>query len=278
MIPSVLEIQGPLIAAVPLVFDSPHSGTSYPPDFDCVLAKEQLRFAEDTHVQDLFGHAGEIGAPLLHALFPRSYIDPNRSEWDLDPEIIDGKWPSALSPSSKALLGIGLIWSEVRSKGSIYDRKLSVAEVQNRIENYWRPYHQALGAIIEATHEKFGFVLHVNLHSMRSRGIDTDPDGPFERPDFVVGDRNHTSCSVVLTEQIVGALKDLGYTVAVNFPYSGQVLISRFSAPAANKHSVQIEVNRSLYMDEQTREKHGGYQVLRNNMNCFIENLAGLVG
>ena len=277
LIPTVLEIQGPLTAQRSLVFDSPHSGTIYPLDFDHVLTKKELRFAEDTHVQDLFGHAGEIGIPLLHALFPRSYIDPNRWEWDLDPEMLEGNWPSALEPSSKAQIGIGLIWREVRSRGSIYNRKLSVDEVQNRIEKYWRPYHQTLESLIEVAYENFGYVLHVNLHSMRNQGVISDPDGVVERPDFVIGDRNHTSCSPELTEQIASLLKDQGYRVSVNLPYSGQVLVSKFSDLASKKYSVMIEVNRRLYMDELTREKHSGYQEFRNCMSRFIENLAQLV-
>lgn len=277
LIPSVLEIKGPISAQIPLVFDSPHSGTDYPQDFEYVLAKEQLRFAEDTHVHDLFEHAGNFGAPFLHALFPRSYIDPNRSELDFDPVIIDGQWPVPLEPSSKARLGIGLVWTEVRSMGLIYDRKLTVDEVRNRIEKYWRPYHQSLEKLVATTYDKFGSVLHVNLHSMRNQGVASDPDGEVERCDFVIGDLHHRSCNPDITEHVVRMIKELGYTVALNFPYSGQLLVSRYSDPGNNKHSIQIEINRRLYMNEMTRKKHKGYRDFKNSLNVFIDNLAQFV-
>lgn len=273
----VLEVLGPQEAKVPLIFDSPHSGTKYPTDFNFQLPKENLRFAEDTHVQEIFEHASEVGAQLLHALFPRSYIDPNRSIKDIDPEMLEGTWPFEVETSEKARIGIGLIWNHVRSKGAIYERKLSVDEVQYRIDHYWKPYHQSLQNQIESTYEKFGFLLHVNLHSMRNKSLSSDPDRGAERPDVVLGNQNNLTCSESLTKQVANLLENLGYEVAVNFPYSGQILISKYSDASINKNSIQIEINRRLYMNENTREKHSGFPLLKNNMKKFIDQLVELI-
>jgi len=259
---------------LPLVCDSPHSGTDYPDDFASCLPMARLRGGEDTHVDALWQAAPRHGATLIAAQFPRSYIDPNRELADLDPELLAEPWPEPLAPGEKTRLGYGLIWRQIGKGLPIYDRKLSLAEVQARIANCWKPYHAALNQAVEQAHARFGAVWHLNLHSM--------PNNAFERlglvrsdalADFVLGDRDGTTCEPALLDVIEARLRAHGYTVARNDPYKGVALIGRIGRPAERRHSLQIEVRRPLYMDEATRERNAGFERLQA---CLGDTLAAV--
>ncbi len=112
-VPGVFSLHGAMTQSLPLVFDSPHSGTDYPADFNHAADPALLRNAEDTHVGDLWAGAVEAGAVLLEAHFPRSYVDANRAADDMDPAQIDGDYPGPLNPTVKSQLGIGLCWTRV---------------------------------------------------------------------------------------------------------------------------------------------------------------------
>lgn len=243
----------------PVVFDSPHSGSIYPEDFDHILDPMLLRQAEDAHIEELFAPVTSLGAPLLHALFPRSYIDPNRSDLDLDVTMIDGDWDGPVQPSSKTLnRGAGLIWRRMRGEGEMYDRPLTIFEVRHRIETCWRPYHEALASLIDAAHARHGVCYHIDCHSMPAMGDANSEDGPVARPDFIIGDRDGTTCEPALTTLIADHLRGEGYDVAINDPYKGVELVRRYADPSAGRHSVQLEINRKLFMDEATLAKTPG--------------------
>ena len=247
-----------------LVFDSPHSGSIYPDDFGHSIDRMILRRSEDAHVEELFSGVTDHGATLLHALFPRSYIDPNRNEDDIDVTMLDAEWPHAINPTSKTLeRGVGLIWKDMKALGPIYDRKLSVAEVSQRIVEYWRPYHAALADLIDAAHASHGCVLHIDCHSMASMGDRTTEDGAVPRPDFVVSDREGTTCAPRILKCVVNYLRNCGFTVSINDPYKGFELVRRHGRPAEGRHSLQIEVNRGLYMDEVTLSKKPNFVIMQ---------------
>ena len=169
-LPGVLTMLGPTGPVRPLLLDSPHSGTDYPPDFDAAVDRDTLLDAVDTAVDDLFGAGPELGAALLKAHFPRTYIDPNRAVDDLDARILDGCWPGPLSPTEKTRRGNGLIRRTIGDDDrALYSRRLGVAEVQERIRRYHAPYHRALGEAQDRLMERFGAVYHLNCHSMGSR-------------------------------------------------------------------------------------------------------------
>lgn len=264
----------PTGAIVPLVFDSPHSGVTYPDDFRPAAPFAVLRTAEDTWVDELYAAAPGLGATMLAAEFPRSYIDVNRDLGDLDPLLLDGHWPGKLNPGEKTRLGIGLIRRLARPGISVYDRKLSVSEIKARIDTYYRPYHDELAAILDARHKQFGAVFHVDCHSMASKGSDMTPDGAVQRADFVIGDRDGTSCSRDVTEIVVATLRSHGYDVRINDPYKGVEILRRHGRPSEARHSLQIEINRNLYMDEVTREKSAGFARLQAQIGGLIRALA----
>lgn len=254
------RILPPAIDGVPLVFDSPHSGSIYPADFVHAIDRMTLRRSEDAHVDELFSGVTAHGGTLLHALFPRSYIDPNRNADDIDVGMIDGGWPHPVNPTSKTLQrGVGLIWKDMKAFGPIYDRPLTRADVATRIAGYWQPYHDALAALLDRAHAAHGHVVHIDCHSMASMGDRTTEDGEVRRPDFVVSDREGTTCHPSLLDRVVEYLRDLGYSVSVNDPYKGFELVRRHGRPGDGRHSLQIEINRALYMEEATLAKHPGF-------------------
>ncbi len=271
------RVHAPLAAAIPLVLDSPHSGESYPPDFEHAPPRTEVRRAEDTHVARLYGSAPRHGATLLEALFPRAYIDPNRSLADIDPELIAGTWPSPIVASRKTVQGIGLVWRVARNGAPMYARKLAVDEVQRRIERCYRPYHAALESELDAAHRAFGAVWHVNCHSMPAVG-DANADDPGRaRPDFVLGDRDGTTCGPDFTAAVAAIVRGFGYDVAVNDPYKGVEIVRRHGRPAERRHSLQIELNRRLYMDEDTLAPNSGYAQLERDLDRLVASLAALV-
>lgn len=259
------------VRPAPVVFDSPHSGYAYPADFDHVVPRDLLRRAEDAFVDDLYESAPESGAGFLKALFPRAYIDPNRHEDEIDAAMLAEPWPRPLHVTEKAEMGLGLVRRLIKGRVDIYDRSLSVAEIMARIERYHRPYHAELEAMLDARAGRFGAVWHVNCHSMRTTGRHQGKSIP--RDDFVLGDREGASCDPAFTEFVAACLRDLGYSVQINHPFKGAELVARFGRPLAGRHSLQIEVNRGLYMDEDRIEKHDGFIGLKADIDRLIERV-----
>lgn len=266
--------------ALPLVCDSPHSGTMYPADFGYTIPFERLRAGEDTDVHVLWESLPSVGATLLAAEFPRAYIDANRDADDIDPNMLDAPWPGPLSPGEKTRLGIGLIWRDAGQgvRTPIYSRKLSVAEVQHRIATYHAPYHAAMRQAIEAAYAQHGAVWHLNLHSMPANayeglGIQTDK----KLADFVLGDRDGTTAAPEFTDTVAQALRSRGFSVAINDPFKGVALISRLGRPAENRHSLQIELHRGLYLDEATCERNAGFDALQAALAGVAQDIAAYV-
>lgn len=258
----------PLTAEVPLLCDSPHSGMSYPSDFNVVLPMMQLRQGEDTFVDELWKALPQYGATLLGANFPRTYIDPNRDEDDIDVELLcpDQAWPTPLNPTEKTRIGYGLIWRRVRGE-PIYNRCLTVEEIQKRISTYYQPYHHALQQAAEDLYKRYGGLWHLNLHSMPADAYVGLGLPEKELADFVLGDKDGTTCSEEFIHIIEKYLLEEGYSVARNDPYKGVALIQRMGQPERNRHSLQIEIKRPLYMNEKTFEKNANFFTLQKSLS-----------
>ena len=261
-----------------LVLDSPHSGTQYPADFLFSCDALALRRAEDTHVDKLYDFAPSLGIHWVEAYFPRSYLDANRNTTEIDETLLDAPWPGAIETDaiamSKIRLGKGLIWRSTDDGLPIYSRRLSVAEVQARVVNCWQPYHAAIQSAIDAAHAQHGFSVHINCHSMPSIASSNATDFPGEaHADFVVGDRDGTTANPALSKLVCDHLRSQGYSVAYNHPYKGVELVRRYSNPAAQRHSIQLEINRKLYMDEETLDITPGFAALKANLRSLVEQL-----
>jgi N-formylglutamate deformylase len=262
----------------PLVLDSPHSGTAYPADFGYSCELPMLRSAEDTHVEKLYSFAPALGAAWVEAHFPRSYLDANRNTTEIDTTLLDGAWPHEVETDpvimSKVRLGKGLIWRHTDEGVAIYDRLLSASDVQRRITDCWQPYHAAVQQAIEAAHERHGYSIHINCHSMPAVSAAHSTDFPgLVHADFVVGTRDDTSASAAVGKLVVDTLRETGLTVEYNHPYKGVELVRRYGDPANNRHSVQIEINRRLYMNEQTFELNDRFEWLKARLHLLMTTL-----
>jgi N-formylglutamate deformylase len=263
----------------PVVLDSPHSGTHYPEDFGYVCDLAVLRRAEDTHVEKLYSFAPAMGCAWVEAHFPRSYLDANRNTTEIDFDMLADHWPHAGASNdpavlSKLRLGKGLIWRITDDGVPLYGRRLSVAEVEDRIARCWQPYHTAVGRAIDAAHARHGYSIHINCHSMPEIASSHATDFPgLAHADFVLGNRDHTTASAALVQLMKAQLIGMGYSVEVNHPYKGVELVRRYGNPAAHRHSVQVEINRKLYMHESTLETHAGFGALQANLKLMVQQL-----
>ncbi|CAN7670740.1 N-formylglutamate amidohydrolase [Variovorax paradoxus] len=263
----------------PLVLDSPHSGTVYPEDFRPACDVATLRRAEDTHVEKLYAFAPEMGAAWIEAHFPRSYLDANRDTTELDTALLDGPWTGPLSADPRVLakvrLGKGLVWKLTDEGLPIYDRLLTVDEVRARIDNCWRPYHAAVAEAIDAAHARHGYSIHINCHSMPAVAGSHATDFPgLVHADFVIGDRDGSTADPALSQRICAHLRARGYSVDYNHPYKGVELVRRHGRPAEHRHSIQVEVNRKLYMDEATLAlDEAGAARLRQDLQSMVAML-----
>ena len=272
MNPEVLIIHGPRPAARPLVLDSPHSGFRMPADFGSIRSAAELRDGEDCFIDELWLPAAARGVPLLAAQFPRTYLDPNRHAGDIDLDLLAEPWPLPHVPSGKARIGKALIWRTLDDGRPLYDRHLGVAEVQRRIAQYHRPYHQALQALLDDARARFGAVWHINCHSMNAvSGVMGEGGAGIPRADVVLGDRDGTSCAPEFTAFVRELLSGCGYEVKVNDPFKGVELVRAYANPAAGRHSLQLEVNKRLYMDGATLQKHAGFETLQGHLMQLVD-------
>lgn len=267
----------PEAAPVALVLDSPHSGMAWPADFAPRAPLAAILSTWDAWVEELWGDAPALGATLVHARFPRAYVDVNRSLQDLDPALLDGPWPDALAPSDYSRRGMGLIRRDALPGVPMYDAPLPAAAVAARIRDCYAPYRAALGSALARAADARGRVWHLDLHSMKSRGNAMNVDAGAVRPDVVVSDRHGTSAAPACTAWVAGWFRGQGLRVQVNDPYTGGDLVRSLGAPGQGKHSVQVELNRALYMDEARFERAAGFAPLRAMLRGLVGDLAAAI-
>src|SRR5205814_1192877 len=205
--------------------------------------------------------------------FPRAYIDPNRHRSDIDPELLADAWTEPIAPSRKTELGIGLVWRLAHGGVPMYARKLAAAEVRRRITDFYDPYHARVSAALDRRHAAFGAVWHINCHSMPAVGDVMSEDPGRARADFVLGDRDGSTCAPEFTAFVARTLTGLGYDVAINDPYKAVELVRMHGRPAERRHSLQVEINRRLYMDESTLARHSGFATLQSNLERLLHSL-----
>ncbi len=267
----------PRTTALPIVLDSPHSGAVWPETHAPTAPREALLTTWDAYVDELWADAPDHGATLLAARFPRAYVDANRAEDDIDPALLDGPWPHRLATSDYSRRGMGLIRSLALPDVPMYRSRLPVSEVQRRIDCYYRPYRNKLRALLDAPHAAHGIVWHINCHSMKSRGNRMNLDAGRSRPDIVVSDREGTTADPAFTDWVARWFSTHGLRTQVNDPYRGGDLVATFGRPALGRHSIQIEINRALYLDEAAFTRGAGFASLRRTLDTFAANLAEFV-
>lgn len=267
------EILEPDRLQAPIVLASPHSGNRYPQDLMemTTLSRTALRRSEDCYVDELFAPARAAGIPLIKANFPRAYVDLNREPYELDQEMFSDSLPSFTNTSSpRVAAGLGTIARIVANQKEIYARKLTWAQAQARIDQLYKPYHLALRRLVNVARDQFGYCILIDCHSMPSAGLPHGKNPIGEPVDIVLGDRNGLSCAPTVTEETEKAFESMGYSVMRNNPYAGGFTTQHYGDPLNGIHTLQIELSRALYVDENTMSRKPGFATLKSDLEQFL--------
>lgn len=271
--PEVFYRFDPTVPPVPVVVDVSRSGRLYPIDFRSPVPFSALHDNVSMYVEQIWQDAPRYGATMLQALFPNTYIDANRHELDIDPELIDGDWPVPLEPTvSKS--GLGLLKTLSRYGEKLQERKLTVAEVTARLDRYYRPYHRELAAIIDRQRSAHGFFYQLTCHCMSAVGAPTHADAGKERMDFCLGNLRGASSSADFIEFIAAVIRAQGYSCSVNTPYTGGELNRRYGTPDGTAESVMIEINKKRFMDVSSFKKNEGFDAIQGVARAVLQAVA----
>jgi len=255
---------------VPFLFTSPHSGRCYPPSLleRSRLDAITLRRSEDAFVDELFAGCVALGAPLLAAEFPRAFLDANRGISELDAGMFGGRLSVPVdAPGPRVSAGLGVIPRIVRDGAEIYRDKLEPLEADERLERLYLPYHRMLAGLVEQARARFGVAVLIDCHSMPSA---------LGAPDVVLGDRYGASAAPALTAAAEEAFNAAGFGVARNTPYAGGHTTVQYGRAAAGIHALQIEINRGLYLDEETIAKRPCFETMKNCLTAALTQLTAI--
>ncbi len=270
----VLNLVAPQNKTLPIIYDSPHSGTYLPKEFKHHVSLHDIRQSEDTLVDALFEQAPKHHAFFLKSLFSRVYIDLNRAIDDIDPALISPislkKTQMICKPTTKSQAGHGLIWKQTVSGKMLYEKLLDCSDIQHRIENYWQPYHDMLEKLYRRLYRQFNYSLHLNCHSMPSRALKSNVD-------IILGDGHGQTSDDALNDFLQESFRKQGFQVRMNVPYSGAYIVKNYANPANDCYNIQIEINRALYMDEQTLSPNQNFTAMQDALNRIMADIANYV-
>ena len=255
---------------------SPHSGHYYPRDFilKSKLDSQQLRLSEDMHIDALLADAPQAGASLLSATYPRAYVDLNREPYELDASMFSDPLPDYVNKDSTRVLGgLGTIAKIVTERLEIYDRPLVFSEAEQRIEKIYFPFHTCLKQQIETARDFWGKAYLLDVHSMPSNAVRKYKGGKSGSVDFVLGNRHGKSCDAGIYDVVYDFLTDAGYYVEKNKPYAGGYITEHYGNPSEGFHTLQLEVNRKLYMNETSYDLLGNSDEIRNLFSDLVSTL-----
>ncbi|WP_417268300.1 N-formylglutamate amidohydrolase [Celeribacter baekdonensis] len=259
-----------------VVFASPHSGRDYPTEMvqQSVLSPLQLRSSEDAHVDRLYADVPRFGAVMVSATYPRAWVDLNRRVDEMDPALVAGVSRVGLNP--RIASGLGVIPRVVAGGRSIYHGKISREEAENRIRTVWKPYHRLLQAVIDESLALFGQSILIDCHSMPREALSVVRSGKGRRPEVVIGDRYGASANPGVVSEVERAFRQQGFEVSRNVPFAGAFVTQHYGHPARRCHAVQVEIDRSLYMDECTLEPRPDFSDIRARVSAAAEVIADI--
>lgn len=276
--PESYHLALPAARTTNVVFASPHSGRDYSAAFlrRAVLAGAAIRSSEDAFVDQLIAAAPQFGAPLLLAKAPRAFVDLNRAADELDPALIEGVRRFGHNP--RIASGLGVIPRVVAHGQPIYRGKLTRAEAEMRLAQYWHPYHRQLQSLLDESRRDFGAAILVDFHSMPHEALDHQALGAAGRPDIVLGDRFGATAAPAVVAQIEAAFVRAGLRVARNVPFAGAYIIAHYGRPARGQQAIQIEIDRALYMDEQRLQPRADFADFVALMTGVVAEIAAIGG
>ncbi len=267
--PEVFYRFDPTTAPAPVVVDVSRSGRLYPIDFRSPVPFSALHDNVSMYVEEIWRDAPKHGATMLQALFPNTYIDANRHELDIDPELIEGEWPVPVQFVSRS--GLGLLKTVSRYGERLQERKLTVAEVEARLDRYYRPYHRELASVMDRMLAAHGFYYQLSCHCMSAVGAPTHADAGKERMDFCLGNLRGTSSTAEFIEFVAEVIRAQGFTCSVNTPYTGGELNRRYGKPDGTQESVMVEINKKRFMDVASFKKNEGFDAIRGVAGAVLQ-------
>jgi len=238
------------------------------------LDKISIRSSEDAFLDQLIDGIEKYGAPKIIANAPRAFIDLNRSTDELDPALISGIKNNIRSPRISS--GLGVIPRVVSHGKEIYRGKLSLEQAQSRIEYYWKPYHKDLSNLLKRAQSIYGQSLLIDMHSMPHEAVSTQSSF-IKAPEIVVGDRFGMSSDPEFTNLIVSILKQHGFRVARNTPFAGAFITKHHGKIKERTHAIQLEIDRSLYMDEERVSPNSGFEKLKSQLFPALIQISSLI-
>jgi N-formylglutamate deformylase len=260
----------PKTTPAPVLIDVSRSGREYPHDFRSPLPFTDLHDNVSMYVEDLYAVGPSLGATMLFACFPNTYIDSNRSAADIDETLIEGKWPGPIKQSDFTSRGLGLLKRLSRYGEPLQERKLTVEEVQQRLATYHEPYHVELARILKDMRREYRVAFQLSCHCMSAVGAPTHADPGKPRADFNLGNMHGATCSPEFMSFLAQTLESLGHSVSLNFPYYGGELIARHANPGHGVESVFIEVNKRLFIDTKTFKKTEAYDRVKSSIDTLV--------
>jgi N-formylglutamate amidohydrolase len=257
-----------------VVFASPHSGRDYPWSFlrKTILDEHVIRSSEDAFVDQLFDCAPKFGASFLKAGAPRAYLDLNRNVDELDPALIEGVRRGGHNP--RIASGLGVIPRVVAAGRSIYRGKISQTEAQRRITQYWHPYHEMLQKLLDDARQRHGQAVLIDCHSMPHEAMDGVAKTGIRRPDVVLGDRFGASATGEVVDRLEAAFVAAGFVVTRNAPFAGAYITQAYGRPKKGQHAVQVEIDRSIYMNEKLIRPNGNFEAVQAALRDVVQEAA----
>lgn len=257
----------------PLVLSSPHAGRDFPKEFlkNSTLTEHELKISEDAFVTDIIKKASNAGIPLISLNLPRTFVDVNRDKIELDETMFYDAPKSSDINSRRCRVGLGVLHRVVYQNKNIYDGLLSYKDAMERIKNVYEPYHKRLKQLVDKCVRKFGFCLLVDCHSMPSMICNIMNET--KALDFCVCNLFGESCPDEMSAKIYEELQKNDYRVEYNRPYAGAFITFNYCQPRKKIYTLQLEINRAIYMDEQSYQKNKQFQEVAAHVS---DSLIGL--
>lgn len=265
---SGVRVARPDVRLCPIVFSSPHSGRAYPEAFldQAILPERLLRRSEDAYVDELFARAPELGASLICADFPRSYVDVNRHPEELDQSMFyNSPEQTGVGDTARSRAGLGVVPRIAADGRSIYDQKMPYETARGRLDAHYRPYHDCLKNELDDIRSQFSEAILIDCHSMPSASIRT--------ADIVLGDRFGQSCAPALTALAEAMFRKHGLRVVRNRPYAGGFITEHYGRPSQGIQALQVEINRSLYLEEYSVSPKDELEKLQSTLTAWMCDL-----
>jgi N-formylglutamate deformylase len=256
----------------PIVLASPHSGRAYPAAFVAASALDLagLRRAEDAWVDELVAPAAANGYPLIAARWGRAFVDLNRSPAEIDVNLLSDPAAAGIVQATELVRsGLGVLPRIAGPGLPIYAARFPAQVALNRIRAVHAPYHHQLAALVDEAVHVHGRALLLDCHSMPPLPLPSR-----QRPHFVIGDAGGTTAPESLVRAVEAHFRRRGYRTARNTPYSGGYTTRFHAARSAGRYALQIEIDRSLYMDVDTLERHAGFDDIAALLTSLVDGLA----